>query len=164
MRDECKRARTRPMERRGSRGISMRAAIAIRQAADTRGNGFYNAKRLRSQQDVIRDVMLSAAECDTWLTLAELRALTQYGEASISAQLRHLRKAENGAFIVRKRRRSGSSTAEVQAVAAGRNDQMRFGAPAAIAVLHMERPWEYRIEQRPRVATARAARDTLMAA
>ena len=55
--------------------------------------------------------MLAAAECDTWLTLGELRALTQYGEASISAQLRHLRKEENGGYDVIKRHREGAITA-----------------------------------------------------
>lgn len=71
--------------------------------------GAYDARRLRSQRDVIRDVMLSAAECETWLTLGELRALTKYGEASISAQLRHLRKSENGGYEVTKRHREGAS-------------------------------------------------------
>lgn len=73
--------------------------------------GAYDARRLRSQRDVIRDVMLSAAECETWLTLGELRALTKYGEASISAQLRHLRKGENGGYEVVKRHREGASPA-----------------------------------------------------
>lgn len=63
--------------------------------------------RLRSQRDIIRDVMLAAADCATWLTLGELRALTHYGEASISAQLRHLRKSENGGYDVVKRHREG---------------------------------------------------------
>jgi hypothetical protein len=49
--------------------------------------------------------MLSAAQCETWLTLQELSLLTHYGEASISAQLRHLRKPEYGAFVVEKRQR-----------------------------------------------------------
>jgi hypothetical protein len=69
----------------------------------------YDARRLRSQREIIRDVMLSAAECETWLTLGELRALTRYGEASISAQLRHLRKSENGGYEVVKRHREGAS-------------------------------------------------------
>ena len=47
-----------------------------------------------SQREVLRDVLLSATECGSWLTLRELSQLTQYGEASISAQLRHLRKTE----------------------------------------------------------------------
>jgi hypothetical protein len=67
--------------------------------------GEYDARCLRSQREVIRDVMLAAADCDTWLTLGELRALTRYGEASISAQLRHLRKMENGGYEVTKRHR-----------------------------------------------------------
>jgi hypothetical protein len=56
----------------------------------------------RSQREVLRDVMLSAAECGTWLTLRELSRLTSYGEASISAQLRHLRKPRYGAFVIDK--------------------------------------------------------------
>jgi hypothetical protein len=71
--------------------------------------GEYDARRLRSQREIIRDVMISAAECGTWLTLGELRALTRYGEASISAQLRHLRKTENGGYDVAKRHREGVS-------------------------------------------------------
>jgi hypothetical protein len=71
--------------------------------------GEYDARRLRSQREIIRDVMISAAECETWLTLGELRALTRYGEASISAQLRHLRKVENGGYEVTKRHRDGAS-------------------------------------------------------
>ena len=71
--------------------------------------GEYDARRLRSQRDIIRDVMLSAADCETWLTLGELRALTRYGEASISAQLRHLRRSENGGYEVVKRHREGAS-------------------------------------------------------
>jgi hypothetical protein len=75
------------------------------------GRGEYDARRLRSQREVIRDVMLSATDCDTWLTLGELRAVTRYGEASISAQLRHLRKTENGGYEVVKRHREGVAPA-----------------------------------------------------
>jgi len=74
-------------------------------AAAVAKHGEYDARRLRSQREVIRDVMLAAADCNTWLTLGELRALTRYGEASISAQLRHLRKLENGGYDVSKQRR-----------------------------------------------------------
>jgi hypothetical protein len=73
------------------------------------GSGEYDARRLRSQREIIRDVMLSAADCEMWLTLGELRALTRYGEASISAHLRHLRKTENGGYDVVKRHREGVS-------------------------------------------------------
>ena len=77
--------------------------------------GEYDARRLRSQREVIRDVMLAATDCDTWLTLGELRALTHYGEASISAQLRHLRKLENGGYDVSKQRREGVVVAAASA-------------------------------------------------
>jgi len=83
-------------------------------------------ERVLTQLEVIRDVMLSAAECADaialrpyrqlwdpaqlaadagWMTLRELAELTAYGEASISAQLRHLREKQFGAYIVEKRRR-----------------------------------------------------------
>src|SRR6266704_4291956 len=59
----------------------------------------------RRQRDVLCDVMLSARQCETWLTLDELAKLTHYPPASISAQLRHLRKPQFGAFLVEKRPR-----------------------------------------------------------
>lgn len=82
--------------------------------------------RILTQMEVIRDVMLSAAECTEeisresytrvwdatvgasdggWMTLREIADLTSYGEASISAQLRHLRKAHFGGYVIAKRRR-----------------------------------------------------------
>jgi hypothetical protein len=66
--------------------------------------------RLRTQRQVLRDVMLSAGECGTWLTLHELAQLTCYGETSISAQLRHLRKPKYGAHVVAKRQRHVDET------------------------------------------------------
>ena len=59
----------------------------------------------RRQRDVLCDVMLGARECETWLTLDELAKLTHYPPASISAQLRHLRKPQFGGFAVEKRPR-----------------------------------------------------------
>ena len=61
---------------------------------------------LRRQKEVIRDVMLSAGQCATWLTLDELSKLTHYPPASISAQLRHMRKPRFGAYEVVKRCRT----------------------------------------------------------
>jgi|SRR5579872_3239434 len=58
-----------------------------------------------TQIEVIRDLMLSARMHGAWLTLAEIAEATQYGEASISAQLRHLRKPQHGRYAVEKRRR-----------------------------------------------------------
>jgi len=60
----------------------------------------------RRQRDVLCDVMLSARQCETWLTLDELSKLTHYPPASISAQLRHLRKPEYGGYAVEKRPRA----------------------------------------------------------
>ena len=101
--------------------------------------GEYDARRLRSQREVIRDVMLAATDCDTWLTLGELRGLTRYGEASISAQLRHLRKLENGGYDVSKQRREDTVTAG--AWADGRGDCV----------------WEYRILRILRVGQGAAS-------
>jgi hypothetical protein len=97
--------------------------------ATTLGPVFEEVKdrgRILSQMEVIRDVMLSTAECGGqiarqsytqmwnasqidadggWMTLREIGELTGYGEASISAQLRHLRKPHFGGYVVAKRRR-----------------------------------------------------------
>ncbi|MGB7437759.1 MAG: hypothetical protein WBR26_03325 [Candidatus Acidiferrum sp.] len=62
-------------------------------------------ERMPTQLEVVRQVMLLAARYDSWLTLEELARKTKFAEASISAQLRHLRKEEHGAFEVGKRRR-----------------------------------------------------------
>ena len=110
----------------GHEASDIRLPDHLRAAAATK-HGEYDARRLRSQREVIRDVMLAAANCDTWLTLSELRALTRYGEASISAQLRHLRKMENGGYDVSKQRRE-------DAVGAGASADGRG-----------ECVWEYRI-------------------
>src|ERR1700682_4584503 len=69
----------------------------------TRRRGLKRIAR-RRQRDVLCDVMLSARQCKTWLTLDELAKLTHYPPASISAQLRHLRKPEVGGDVVEKRR------------------------------------------------------------
>ncbi len=61
--------------------------------------------RLRTQLEVIRDVMVQASDCGAWLTLREIAQMTRYGEASISAQLRHLRKRQFGGYLIEKRRR-----------------------------------------------------------
>jgi hypothetical protein len=63
----------------------------------------------RRQRDVLCDVLLSARQCETWLTLDELAKLTHYPPASISAQLRHLRKPQYGGFMVDKRPRAAGA-------------------------------------------------------
>lgn len=41
----------------------------------------------------------------SWKTLGEIEEITKYGQASISAQLRHLRKERFGGHTIEKRRR-----------------------------------------------------------
>jgi hypothetical protein len=64
------------------------------------------AEDSNTQLHTIRDLMLSAARRGAWLTLDEIAGLTEIGEASISAQLRHLRKPQHGQHRVEKRRRT----------------------------------------------------------
>ena len=75
----------------------------------TRRRGLEQIAR-RRQRDVLCDVMLSARQCGTWLTLDELAKLTHYPPASISAQLRHLRKPEYGGYGVEKQPRAVGRT------------------------------------------------------
>jgi hypothetical protein len=62
-----------------------------------------NGIRPPLQREVLREVMLSASECNAWLTLEQLARMTGYPQASISAQLRHLRKEDYGSYRLEKR-------------------------------------------------------------
>ena len=62
-------------------------------------------ERVAAQMDRIRGYMLLASGAGKWKTLREIEELTGYPQASISAQLRHLRKPAFGGYVVRKRRR-----------------------------------------------------------
>lgn len=62
-----------------------------------------DGERLGRQLQTIRRYMLGHKG---WRTLREIRDATDYPEASISAQLRHLRKPRFGSYTVEKRRRS----------------------------------------------------------
>jgi hypothetical protein len=81
------------------------------------GEGFRSSyglagRQIVSQTEIIRDVLLSAAECSPdggWMTLRELAELTAYGETAISAQLRRLKAAKHGSFVIDKRRRRSGS-------------------------------------------------------
>lgn len=59
-----------------------------------------DGERINKQQARIRKFMLNAG----WKTLGEIEEALNYPQASISAQLRHLRKRRFGSFIVDKRR------------------------------------------------------------
>lgn len=118
----------------------------------------FDRERVMTQMEVIRDVLLSAAECaeiaasfrlpnsvfageiapddasddaaamqSGWMTLRELSELTGYGEASISAQLRHLRKTKFGGYVVAKRRRGPARSDGIwEYRIAGRTEQARL--------------------------------------
>jgi hypothetical protein len=58
--------------------------------------------RVRQQIWEIRTYMLAQT---TWKTLREISGTLKYPEASVSAQLRHLRKEQFGGYTVLKRRR-----------------------------------------------------------
>jgi hypothetical protein len=135
-----------------SRAHGMNLAIipeGVRATAAPR-RGEYDARRLRSQRELIRDVMLAAADCGTWLTLGELRALTCYGEASISAQLRHLRKTENGGFEVVKRHRDVGPPERTQSAPHPRRAMTTSQARFPRVDGRGECVWEYRISGRAR--------------
>jgi hypothetical protein len=59
----------------------------------------------RTQRETLLTVLRLAAQYETWVTLAELAGKTKFPPASISAQLRHLRKEKYGGWVVEKRRR-----------------------------------------------------------
>jgi hypothetical protein len=81
-----------------------------------------------TQLAAIRDLMISMTARGAWLTLSEIAEQTQFGEASISAQLRHLRKPRHGRYLVEKRPRR----------------QSPYSAADAVTV-HACCVWEYRV-------------------
>lgn len=69
-----------------------------------------DGQRIARQHEQIRDLCITGY----WRTLSEIAKLTGYPEASVSAQLRHLRKEAFGGYIVDKRRRDGAGLWEYQ--------------------------------------------------
>lgn len=73
----------------------------------------YDAKRdgarIGAQRWAVLHTMIGlGGHVSAWWTLAELEERTRYPQASISAQLRHLRKKQFGGFVVEKRIRKGT--------------------------------------------------------
>ena len=66
----------------------------------------FDKSRLTGQIKRIYDLMID----HQWRTLGEIELITGDPQASISAQLRHLRKPKWGKFTVEKRRRSEETT------------------------------------------------------
>lgn len=78
-------------------------------ATKTYGASFDQAldgARIDKQFNAIKALLESCRVIAQWLTLAEIEEHTGYTSASISAQLRHLRKAKFGSHKVEKRRRA----------------------------------------------------------
>ncbi len=95
-----------------------------------------------TQLHTIRDLMLSASQRGAWMTLGEIAGLTEIGEASISAQLRHLRKSRHGRHRVEKRRRleliQDGRRETAEAARRERRDARRRESVAVVI-------WEYRV-------------------
>jgi hypothetical protein len=94
-------------------------------ASRTNGKSGLIREHVPTQLEVLRGVLLLAAQYDSWMTLAELSRKTNFPEASISAQLRHMRKAEHGGYRVEKRRRQWEE---------------------ALKTNTAEKVWEYRVQ------------------
>lgn len=90
-----------------------------------------------TQLNAIRDLMLSASQRGAWLTLGEIARLTEIGEASISAQLRHLRKRRYGRHRVEKRVRLTRPAAGSAHEEGNAGKRRRAAAGPTI--------WEYRV-------------------
>src|ERR1700680_4085562 len=86
-----------------------------------------------TQLAAIRELMLAAATRGEWLTLAEIANPTEFGAASISAQLRHLRKPCHGRYRVEKRRRRS------------RPESQPVGAGSPNAAIYAVSLWEYQV-------------------
>jgi hypothetical protein len=91
--------------------------LFARKSTGTYGPAYNEARdgnRLQLQQARIRDFMLEGG----WHTLAEISEKLEskhghpFPEASISAQLRHLRKPRFGGYIVEKRRKNETAQYE----------------------------------------------------
>jgi hypothetical protein len=107
-----------------------------------------------TQLHAIRDLMLAAARRGAWLTLGEIARLTEIGEASVSAQLRHLRKRRHGRHLVEKRRR------QAQRLSAGvASDGRCVGTMRALRVLAESAMWEYRVTPSTGWGSAAVARE-----
>lgn len=81
--------------------------------------------RLTDQRETIKTLMLDGI----WRTLPEIHQATRYPEASISAQLRHLRKPRFGGYTVEKRRVNGGGLYEYRVIEPAPTTQSElFGA------------------------------------
>ena len=106
------------------------AATAEERGCEAQGNGS-SLEEDETQLAAIRELMTRASARGIWLTLGEIAEATEFAEASISAQLRHLRKVDHGGHHVEKRRRRRARTAAAMR-------KRRDGRRGAVI-------WEYRV-------------------
>lgn len=93
-----------------------------------------DGERLHRQHERIRNFMLSW-HGGVWHTLSDIAQSLNYPEASVSANLRHLRKPEFGSHVVDKRRRVGSpGTWEYRVRTQAKGQIDLFDAPPAPAM------------------------------
>ena len=157
--DERETPRTEPAEtatpgKDATRAIEIRASVievqeAEADAAEAQGQRAYaeevqnldaqvnesSLKEDETQLAAIRELMMRACARGIWLSLAEIAEATEFAEASISAQLRHLRKVHHGGHRVEKRRRGSAH------IAAG--GRQKVGDARRGPVI-----WEYRVRPR----------------
>jgi len=100
----------RKTSKRWTRSFGRRRAMSQEQLSDAAENsptgpqdGMFRPGR--TQRETLLMVLRLAAGYEQWVTLAELAGETKFPPASISAQLRHLRKQEYGGWAIEKRRR-----------------------------------------------------------
>ena len=92
----------------GARGAGVLEAYAGEDQAATMDSSESAFEEDETQLAAIRELMLRACARGVWLSLGEIAEATEFAEASISAQLRHLRKPHHGAHCVEKRRREAA--------------------------------------------------------
>jgi hypothetical protein len=101
------------------------------------GQASGRAEQGDTQLDATRDLMAEAATHGAWPTLGEIAEHTQFGEASISAQLRHLRKPKHGRYCVAKRirtqifNREAASASDAADAGGGETSWASFGNTAS---------------------------------
>jgi hypothetical protein len=107
---EAPPAQTQQIETREAKGLEAKAHAAEAHALEAQVQES-SLEEDETQLVAIRELMMRALARGIWLTLGEIAEATEFGEASISAQLRHLRKADHGGYRVEKRRRRAARAA-----------------------------------------------------
>jgi hypothetical protein len=111
---ETREPENRDVEARGAEAQDVETQEAEAQVVQARLEAQVKGSSLEEEETqlaAIRELMRRAFVRGVWLTLSEIAEATEFGETSISAQLRHLRKAHHGGHRVEKRRRQAARAA-----------------------------------------------------